>query len=132
MFPLKNAKNKLFSLIFILILPLLILFQSSMAFAARPKLILFCADWNARCRKAVPVCASVVESYGNRVDYLSLNIDNNSDIERSIQLGIPTPNVIPYIYILGKSGNIKDSRKYNGESPQSLKKILDPIILPEL
>lgn len=105
----------------------------SFAFAVnKPCVVLFCADWNIRCREAKPALESVVASYDNKVDLREINIDSQTAPDAAISLGLSIPRAIPYIVIIDKNGNKIAERSYNRETPQQLKTALDPVILPQL
>jgi len=117
----------------VLILLFVGIIAGSFAFAVnKPSVVLFCADWNIRCREAKPALESVVSSYDNKVDLREIDIDSESAPDAARSMGLSIPRAIPYIVIIDKNGNKITERNYNRETSQQLKTALDPVILPQL
>jgi thioredoxin 1 len=77
-------------------------FQSDVLSAARPTLVDFWAAWCAPCRAIAPVVDELSKTYGDRINFKKLNIDENpsTPIQYGVK-GIPT-------LILFKNGQILD------------------------
>ena len=94
---------------------------SSAVYAAQPQIIIFCANWNIKCRQAKKVCRVVAQQ--ENLKYTELDVDNPSTQQKAMDLGVSYPT-IPFIFYINKNGKVVNGMPYRGESPQELKKQL--------
>lgn len=107
---------------------ILMMFVQTIAFAApKGSMVLFCADWNSRCRDAKNVVQSVANSYGGSMNYRELNIDFSTTPDQARAMGLSVPRSIPYIFIIDANGNILKQQPYNGESVKQFKSQTDQL-----
>ncbi|MFH0703024.1 MAG: thioredoxin family protein [bacterium] len=126
-----NKKNLVFPFILLLIFAA-ILINSTVFAVNKPRVILFCTKWNAKCKNVRPVLESVINTYNNKVDLMELDLDQNTTPEKARSMRIIIPREIPYIVVIGKNENIIAEKAYHGESPEQLKSEMDQVILPQL
>lgn len=107
-------KNKLS--IFILTTGIL---MNSAVFAAQPQIVVFCAEWNMKCREAKNACASIAQDLS--LKYVYLDIDQQSSQQKADDLEINVPSSIPYVYVLDEKGNIVLGELYRTGGSQMLK-----------
>jgi len=91
--------------------------------------LLFCASWSANCRTASSTVKTTVNSYGDKADYVLLDVDNPTTPDISRQYDISVPTALPFIYILDKNGKILFKQKYKNETTSELIQKFDPLIL---
>jgi len=91
---------------------------SNAVFASKAEIIVFCTNWNVKCRDAQQICRDISSQLG--IKYTELDIDDPDTQQKAKQLGISYPS-IPYIYYRDKNGNIVNGIPYKGESQQVLK-----------
>ena len=104
-----TSKIKKLSMIIVLLCGILF---SSAAFAMQPQIVLFCSSWNMKCREAKKVYSSVASESG--IKYSDLDIDKNSSQQKADDLHVNFPSSIPYVYVLGKNGNVVMEELYTG------------------
>jgi len=124
-FSLKEHHAKIFTVVGLILCSLIFSFIATPKLIAsgRPKVVLFCADWNARCREARPAVESIVKSYNN-VDFLMFNIDLNTTPEKARSMGLSIPRSVPYIMITDKNGQVISESGFNAGTPDQLRSIL--------
>jgi len=108
-------------LLFILIVLTGFLF-SSVAFAAKPKIILFCSSWHSKCREARAACSYASADTKPVIKYTELDIDAPATEQKAAKLRLKIPPAIPYIYILDSHNKVIKKNLYKGESPEEFKK----------
>ncbi|EKE04678.1 MAG: hypothetical protein ACD_20C00022G0003 [uncultured bacterium] len=105
-----------------------ILLISQLAFAApRTTVIVFCTEWNAKCRTAVPAIESIVSSYNGQFDVQQFNIDLNTTPERARAMGINIPSRIPHVVVIDRNGKIVFQQDYSSQTPTQLRQTLDSL-----
>ncbi|OGI05027.1 MAG: hypothetical protein A2104_02780 [Candidatus Melainabacteria bacterium GWF2_32_7] len=122
----KISKKLLTSISIALIISVFLISQFAFA-VSRTTVIVFCTEWNAKCRAAVPAIESLINAYDGRVDIQQFNIDLNTTPERARAMGINIPSKIPHIVVLDKSGRIIFEQDYTSQTPAQLKQALDSI-----
>lgn len=125
-------KNNLFKILFTFCLITFTFLSLSAEALAKPKVVLFYADWNSACRSVKTNVESIVSTYGNKVDLIELNIDSSTTPDKSRILGLPVPQTIPYIVLIGKKGQILEEKVIKNQSASQLKNELDSYLMPEL
>ncbi|MFE1589276.1 thioredoxin [Streptomyces sp. NPDC059402] len=59
--------------------------------SSKPVLVDFWADWCAPCRQVAPHLEAIAAEFGDKVEVVKLNIDENADTTRNFQvLSVPT------------------------------------------
>ena len=66
----------------------------------RPAVVDFNAVWCGPCRKMIPILEQLAKEFSGKVDFYSLNVDNNKDL--AVALGVRN---IPLIIFCPMSGN---------------------------
>ena len=121
------SKRNLFLAVGALILLAGSLLIISATAASRITVCIFCADWNAKCRDAVPAIQQVVSSYAGRVDVQEFNIDLSTTPSRARSYGISVPSTIPYVVVVDRTGNTVFQQAYTRQTPDQLRSFLDSI-----
>lgn len=120
-----NFKFKLLNL-FIIALCTGGMFISSAAFAAKPEIILFYADWHAKTKEAKSLCNKAADDFNIKIQ--ELDIDNSKNAQKAKKLDIKIPSSIPYIYILDHKGKIVYQKPYKDASLNKIKQELQKYI----
>jgi thioredoxin 1 len=77
-------------------------FQKDVLSSSKPTVVDFWAEWCAPCRAIAPLVEELSKQYGDRVNFVKLNIDDNPSIPTQFGIrGIPT-------LILFKNGEVVD------------------------
>lgn len=94
----------------------------------KPTVVIFCASWNATCSQALPIIESNINSYGNKISYYELDIDESSTPNSANSIGVSMPRTIPYIAVVDKNGKTVYQGIYNNNTINSLNEILNELI----
>src|ERR1700682_5015420 len=69
-------------------------FDSDVLKAGTPVLVDYWAEWCGPCKMIAPVLEEIAKEYGEKIDVVKLNVDDNPGVAQRYQiLAIPTLNV---------------------------------------
>lgn len=69
----------------------------------KPSLIEFYADWCTVCQKMAPQIAALEQQFGEQVNFVMLNVDNNKWLPEMLRYRV---DGIPHFVFLGKNGEV--------------------------
>lgn len=119
---------KRFGFVIILSFALVVTLTQSFVFAAnKPGVIVFYTNWNALSREAVPLIDDQTASYGKKIDYHKINIDDPASPEKARGYGVSIPRSTPYIIVIDKNGKVIFQGLYNEQTNDQLKTILNEL-----
>ena len=70
--------------------------------SSRPVVVDFYADWCQPCRRLAPILRQLAQHYDGKVDFYSINVDQNSDIASAFEI-----RSIPFLLICPLDGEPK-------------------------
>lgn len=118
------VKKIVLSILFLGLIAILPVFSLT----SKPKVVLFCADWNASCRDIKQDMKSITDKYGDKVGFYELNIDSSDTPDTARELNINVPNKVPYVMIIDKNGNVILQRVININDTQQIDNSINSII----
>ena len=69
-------------------------FEAEVLKSSKPVIVDYWAEWCGPCRMIAPVLEEIASEYGEKIDVVKLNVDENPGIAQRYQiLAIPTLNV---------------------------------------
>ena len=69
-------------------------FQETVLASDKPVLVDFWADWCGPCKQMAPVLDKLAEEYGDKIDVVKINTDQNPETPRAYNvMSLPTMNV---------------------------------------
>jgi len=93
-------------------------FEQEVLNSAHPVFVDFWAEWCGPCRAVSPVVEELSQEYGGKVDFVKVNVDQNSDLAQKYNVfSIPTLAVF-------RDGEVV-SQKVGGASKESFKTMID-------
>ena len=93
-------------------------FEQLVLSSANPVFVDFWAEWCGPCRSVSPVVEELSGEYDGKVDFVKINVDENSDLARKYNvLSIPT-------LVIFKNGEVI-SQKVGASTKESFKTMID-------
>ena len=93
-------------------------FEQEVLNSANPVFVDFWAEWCGPCRAVSPVVEELSDEYGNKVDFVKINVDENGDLAQKYNVfSIPTLAIF-------KNGEIV-SQKTGAATKESFKIMID-------
>jgi len=69
-------------------------FEAEVLKNSKPVIVDYWAEWCGPCKMIAPVLEEIAREYGEKIDVVKLNVDENPDVAQRYQiLAIPTLNV---------------------------------------
>ncbi len=79
-------------------------FETAVLKTGKPALVYFYAPWCAPCKTLSPRLGALASEYGDRINFVSLNLDHSADL--AARLNVPG---VPTLLFIGKDGKIADA-----------------------
>lgn len=98
------------------------LFDVNTGAIAQPSVFDFNATWCGPCRKLAPILEELAAEYEGRVNFYSIDIDNNKELAKALEI-----QSIPYVLFLGTNGD--DPEEMIGlKSKEEVRAYIDKIL----
>ena len=98
------------------------LFDFQSGTIAKPSVFDFSATWCGPCRSLAPILEELAQEYAGRVNFYSIDIDNNKDLAKALEI-----QSIPYVLFFGAKGD--DPEEMIGlSSKEEIKALIEKIL----
>lgn len=99
------------------------LFDVNTGAIAQPSVFDFNATWCGPCRKLAPILEELAAEYEGRVNFYSIDIDNNKELAKALEI-----QSIPYVLFFGTNGD--DPEEMIGlKSKEEVRAYIDKILI---